>query len=122
METWTYGHIDTWIWRHCHINMEKWIGRHGHGDMDLGTWTWGHEHGDMDMRQGHETWTRHGHETWTWRYKIKILDILTKLKRKTETRAIFLNPFTVCSSCNRKLAVCPLVEEKQAEVIYWQTD
>ncbi len=30
-------------------------------------------------------------------------------KRKTEGQAIFLNPFTVCSSCKPKFVVCPFV-------------
>ncbi len=32
--------------------------------------------------------------------------------RKTEAQAIFLNPFTVCSSCKRKFAVCLFVDEE----------
>jgi hypothetical protein len=33
-------------------------------------------------------------------------------KRKTEAQAIFLNLFTVCSSCKRKFVVCPSVNEE----------
>ncbi len=32
-------------------------------------------------------------------------------KRKTEAQAIFLNPFTICSSCKQKFVVCPFVDE-----------
>jgi hypothetical protein len=34
-----------------------------------------------------------------------------KIKWKRKNQVIFLNPFTVCSSCKRKFVVCPLVEE-----------
>jgi hypothetical protein len=40
----------------------------------------------------------------TWRHR----DI--KQKTKTEAQAIFLNPFTVCSSYERKFVVCPVVD------------
>ncbi len=33
-------------------------------------------------------------------------------KRKTEAQAIFLNPFTVCSSCKQKFVVCPFADEE----------
>jgi hypothetical protein len=33
-------------------------------------------------------------------------------KRKAEAQVIFLNPFTVCSSCKWKFVVCPLVYEE----------
>jgi hypothetical protein len=33
-------------------------------------------------------------------------------KRKTEDQPIFLNPFTVCSSCKRKVVVCQFVDEE----------
>jgi hypothetical protein len=36
-------------------------------------------------------------------------------KRKTEAEAIFLNPFTLCSSCKRKFVVCPFVDEETNE-------
>jgi hypothetical protein len=29
-----------------------------------------------------------------------------------EALAIFLNPFTICSSCKQKLVVCPFVDEE----------
>jgi hypothetical protein len=41
------------------------FGRHGHGDMDMGTWTWRHGPGDMDMA------------TWTWRLKNGDMDMET---------------------------------------------
>ncbi len=41
-------------------------------------------------------------KTWTLRHG----------KRKTEIQAIFLNPFTVGSSCKRKFVVCPFVDEE----------
>jgi hypothetical protein len=33
-------------------------------------------------------------------------------KQKTEAHALFLDPFTVCSSCKRKFVVCPFVDER----------
>ncbi len=36
-------------------------------------------------------------------------------KRKTEAQAIFINSFTVCSSCKRKFAVCLLDDEERNE-------
>jgi hypothetical protein len=33
-------------------------------------------------------------------------------KRKIEAQAIFLKPFTVCSSCNRKFVVCPFANKE----------
>jgi hypothetical protein len=57
-------------------------------------------------------------ETLTWRHGIKILgnsEVLRKIsngKRKKKAQAIFLNPFTVCSSCKRKFVVCPFVDEE----------
>jgi hypothetical protein len=36
---------------------------------------------------------------------------LLKNQPETEARAIFLNPFTVCSSCKLKFVVCPFVGE-----------
>jgi hypothetical protein len=36
---------------------------------------------------------------------------ISNAKQKTESQAIFLNPFTVCSSCKRKFVVCPFVHE-----------
>ncbi len=41
-----------------------------------------------------------------------------------EAQAIFLNPFTVCSSCKQKteVIICPFVAKKQMEVIFLQTD
>ncbi len=61
--------------------METW--RHG-DTIDMETW----KHGEI------EKWRRgHGHEE------------METTKRKTEAEAIFLNPFTVCSSC-KHLSVC----------------
>jgi hypothetical protein len=77
-------------------------GRHGHSDKETRTWRYGH--GDMDR----ETWTGiHGYEAWTmetWNY-VKCSGILTfyeKNQTEAEAQAIFLNPFTVSSSCKRK--------------------
>ncbi len=33
-------------------------------------------------------------------------------KQKTDGREIFLNPFTVCSSCKWKFVICPFVSEE----------
>ncbi len=38
--------------------------------------------------------------------------ICSRFKRKTEAQAIFLNSFTVCSSCKRKFVICPFVYEE----------
>ncbi len=38
--------------------------------------------------------------------------ICCRVKQKTEAQAIFLNPFSVCSSCKRKFVVCPFVYEE----------
>ncbi len=43
-------------------------------------------------------------------------------KRITESQAIFLNPFTVCSSSNGSLSFVCLLMKKQKEVIRLQTD
>ncbi len=59
---------------------EAW--RHGDGDGDRETW----RHRDTETQ-------RHG-----------------DIKRKIEAQAIFLNSFTVCSSCKRKFVVCPFVD------------
>ncbi len=72
-----------------------------HGEMDIDMETWRHR----DL----ETW-RHG-DMETWRHGD--LDMETSEgKRKMEAQAIFPNPFTVCSSCNWKVVVCPFVEKK----------
>jgi hypothetical protein len=71
---------------------------------DLDTWkyrqrdmeTWRHwdietlRHWDMDV------------ETWTWTHQME----------KMEARAIFLNPFTICSSCKRKFVFCRILDEE----------
>jgi hypothetical protein len=103
------------------MDMETWTWRHGHGDMDMETWTWRHGHGDMEAwRHGRrdmdmETWSwRHGNMgTYTWRHE--------DIKRKMEAQAIFLNLFTVWSSCKQKFVVCPYVDEETMEVISLQT-
>jgi hypothetical protein len=60
-----------------------------------GTWRHGnigrHRHGNM------EKW-RHGR--------------CGDIKRKTETQAIFLKPFTVCSSYKHKFVFCPFVDKE----------
>jgi hypothetical protein len=33
-------------------------------------------------------------------------------KCKTEAQVIFLNPFTVCSSCKQKFVICPFIEKE----------
>jgi hypothetical protein len=70
------------------------FGKHGERNIDTETW----KHGEIDM----ETW-KHG-KIKTWRQGHG------GIKRKTETHEIFLNPFTVCSSCKRKFVVCPFVD------------
>ncbi len=35
-----------------------------------------------------------------------------QIKQKTEVQAIFLNPFTICSSCTRKFVVCPFADKE----------
>jgi hypothetical protein len=37
---------------------------------------------------------------------------VSKGKQKTKAQAIFLNPFTVCSVCKRKLVACLFVYEE----------
>jgi hypothetical protein len=36
-------------------------------------------------------------------------------KWKTEAQMIFLNHFTICSSCKQKFVVCPFVDEQASE-------
>jgi hypothetical protein len=38
-----------------------------------------------------------------------------RFKRKTKAQAIFLYPFTVCSSGKQKFVVCPIVDEETKE-------
>jgi hypothetical protein len=78
--------METLTWRHG--GMEIWR----HGNME----TWRHGHGDM------KTWRSGDMETWR----------RGDITRKKETQAIFLNPFTVCSSWKRKFIVCPFVDEE----------
>jgi hypothetical protein len=81
-----YGNVETG--RHGYSNMETWT--HGQGDMDRETWTGRHGQGDMDM------------ETWNYVKCWGILTFYEKNQMETEAQAIFLNPFTVYSSCKRK--------------------
>ncbi len=74
-------------------NMETLTWRHRHGEIDMKTWR--HRHGNM------KKWKLGDMKKWTWRHK-----------RKTEPQAIFLNPFTVCSSCKQKFVVCQFVYDK----------
>jgi hypothetical protein len=56
-----------------------------------------------------ETWRHGGMETGTWNS-----DVLYKKsneKQKSDP-AFFLNPFTICSSCNRKFDLCPFIDEE----------
>ncbi len=86
MQTWRYEDMETWRYG----DMDTWT----HGRMDMETW----RYGDMEI------W-RHGHmDAWTWRHG--------DIKRKTEAQPFFLNLFTVCSSCKRKLVVCKFVGEE----------
>jgi hypothetical protein len=58
-----------------------------------------------------EKW-RHGDmETWTWRHQTE-----------KGSLGIFLNPFTVCSSCKRISSFVCLLVRKQTEAIRLQTD
>ncbi len=47
---------------------------------------------------------------------------LKKIKQKTEVQAIFLNLFTICSSCKRKIVICQFVHEQTTEFIRLQTE
>jgi hypothetical protein len=46
---------------------------------------------------------------------------VSNVKRKMKAQAIFLNPFTVCSSCKRKLVFFRSLTKKQMEVICLQS-
>jgi hypothetical protein len=62
-----------------------------------------------------ETW-RHGDmETWTWTWRIDRDIDMENGKQKIEAQVIFLNPFTVCSSCKQKFVICPFVDEETNE-------
>ncbi len=43
-------------------------------------------------------------------------------QRKTEAHAVFLNPFTVCSSWTLMFVVFPFVDEETTQVIRLQMD
>ncbi len=127
METWRNEHrnmnmetdMETWTWWHRHGDMDMETWKYGHGHMDMETRSWrhghgGHGHGDMDMEEmDMETWTW---RTWTWRHGSKMLGnslaLQKKIQRKKEVHAIFLNLFSICSSCKRKSIVCPLIDEE----------
>jgi hypothetical protein len=94
-----HGDIDMESWW-SYEDMETW--RHVDRDME----TWRHRHSDMETWRNKETW-RHGHLTF---YENKI-----NKKTENQAQAIFLNPFTVCQSCKRKLIVCPFVNEETNE-------
>jgi hypothetical protein len=61
-------------------------------------------------------WNSRNVETWnndmeigdmeTWRQRHR------DIKRKMEAKTFSLNPFTVCSSCKQKFAVCLFVDEE----------
>jgi hypothetical protein len=36
-----------------------------------------------------------------------------KIEHKMEVQAIFLKPFTVCTTCKQKFVVCPFVDEEK---------
>jgi hypothetical protein len=59
--------------------------------------TWSQEDKETRRHGGIEAW-RHGHGD---------------IKRKTEAKAIFLNPFTVCSYGNRHLSFVHLLIKKE---------
>jgi hypothetical protein len=48
--------------------------------------------------------------------------LFQKEKRKIDDWTIFLNPFTVCSSCKLTFFVGRLLTKKQMEIIRLQTD
>ncbi len=85
-------------WRH--VDMETWTCRYGHGNMDMETWTWKQGHGDMDMETLTETW--HGD-----------MEPQTENRKRPKRKEIFLNPFTVCSSCKR---TCPSMREQYVHI------
>ncbi len=53
-----------------------------------------------------------------WNINFEIINFATeplqknKTGNKTEAQAIFLTPFTICSSCKWKFFVCPFVVEE----------
>ncbi len=109
METWSHRGGDVETWRHRHETwkdgeMETW--RHGY--MDMETWAWRHGR-RVDMEHGHG-----GMETWSRRHGHGNMDMETKSEGRFKTKAqtTFLNPFTMCSSCERKFAVCPFIDEE----------
>ncbi len=61
------------------------------------TWRWRRVNIGMETKNI-KTWRNGDMETWTWNFDV----LRKKIKRKTEAQTIFLNPFTVCSSCKRK--------------------
>jgi hypothetical protein len=69
------------------MEIETWT----HGDRDIETWRYGHmgTYGHMDNCRNGDM----GIET-------------SNAKRKMEAQAIFLNQFTICSSCTLKFVIC----------------
>jgi hypothetical protein len=69
---------------------------------------------NMKMDEDVETWTR------TWK---KSSSFTKNIEHKMEVQAIFLKPFTVCTSCKQKFVVSPFVdEEKNWKLSVLQTD
>ncbi len=108
MGTWRRGGDVEESWRHDE-DMETWKRR---GDVEE-TWrrgedveTWRRRGGDV------ETWRRRGDVEETWRHEAMDTWRHHMGNGKTEAEAIFLNPFTVCSSCQRKCVVSPFVDEE----------
>ncbi len=56
-----------------------------------------------------------------WQHIYIYRDLSCHFKRKVEAEAIFLNSFTVCSSCKQNFVVC-MLSKKQREVIRLQMD
>jgi hypothetical protein len=81
--------------------------------METRTWKYHTEngHGDGDIKTSMETW-RHA-----WRHE----DMHGDIKQKTEDQSIFLNTFTVNSSCKRKFVVCSR-RNKRKFIVYSRTN
>jgi hypothetical protein len=72
--------------------------------MEMETW----KNGEIDMK----TWNMEKWRKETWRHRDMDMETRRHQTEKTEARAIFLNLFTVCSSCKWKFVVCPFVDEE----------
>jgi hypothetical protein len=46
-------------------------------------------------------------------FSIYIYAAILNGKWKTKAQTIFLDPFTICSLCKRKIVVCPVVDEEK---------